>query len=55
MSQVEFSTVPFCQLTKKIMTKTKCRPTRTKSKPGPKSVSVKTHKRSTPKKLRKCK
>ncbi len=29
---------------------TKCRPVRTSRKPGPKSVRVKSHKRSTPKK-----
>ena len=36
------------------MAKTKCRPTRTTGKPGPKKVRVKSHTRSTPKKLRKC-
>lgn len=39
----------------KIMAKTKCRPTRTKGKTGPKNVKVKPHTRSTPKKLGKCK
>ena len=36
-----------------LATKLKCRPTRTAKKPGPKTVSVSTHKRSTPKPLRK--
>lgn len=36
-------------------TKTKCRPVRTEKKPGPKTVSVPAHKRSTPKPLPKCK
>lgn len=34
---------------------TKCRPTRKNGKPGPKSVTVKPHRRSTPQPLRKCK
>lgn len=38
------------------MAKTKCRPTRTTRKPGPKTVKVKTYTRSKPKPLgRKCK
>ena len=37
------------------MANIKCRPTRTGGKPGPKNVSVKPHKRSTPKPLgKKC-
>ena len=36
-------------------TKTKCRPTRITGKPGPKTVRVKTHTRSKPKGLPKCK
>ncbi|EKD65856.1 MAG: hypothetical protein ACD_49C00079G0020 [uncultured bacterium (gcode 4)] len=36
-------------------TKTICKPTRTTSKPGPKTVIVPAHKRSTPTKLPKCK
>ena len=35
------------------MVKTKCAPKRVSKKPGPKTVSVKTHKRSTPKTLKK--
>lgn len=35
------------------MAKTKCRPIRTKNKPGPKTVSVKSHRRSKPSKLNK--
>lgn len=35
------------------MAKTKCAPRRVGKKPGPKTVSVKPHKRSTPKPLRK--
>ncbi len=36
-------------------TKTKCRPTRTTKKPGPKTVKVPAHTRSKPKSLPKCK
>lgn len=36
-------------------TKTKCRPQRLDRKPGPKTVDVKTYKRSKPKALPKCK
>lgn len=37
------------------MAKTKCRPTRTTKKPGPKTVTVTKHKRSKPSPLkRKC-
>ena len=36
-------------------TKVKCTPTRVTKKPGPKTVTVKPHKRSTPSKLPKCK
>lgn len=32
---------------------TKCRPTRVNGKPGPKTVTVKPHKRSTPQSLKK--
>jgi len=36
------------------MAKTKCRPTRVNGKPGPKKVSVKPYRRSTPSPLKKC-
>jgi hypothetical protein len=39
-----------------MVVKTKCRPTRIKGKPGPKTVKVKSHDRSKPKPLpKKCK